>query len=307
MNPVPSIPGEPIPGETMEERSTPPVRINDVETDPSLSWESMPEGEGPVPWFTNIFRFALAGVSLFLFFFPCNVLWFFGVSRDFLVSSIVWVWGCVLLRILGIRVEYEGPGTIPEKGPFMFVSNHQSVLEVPIFVSNFHIPCFYTTKKEFGYVPFMGWLMKQTNQVLIDRGNRMRAKKSLDNAVKQLKEGRITMMMPEGTRHGHGQLGPYKKGVFHMAIEAGVPLVPMVFLNTGERWPTKSFRLRPGIARVWVGHPIDTSSWTKDTIEDHMLEVRKVIAQVLAMYRESRGYPAPLPSEWQEEERPCVK
>jgi 1-acyl-sn-glycerol-3-phosphate acyltransferase len=87
---------------------------------------------------------------------------------------------------------------------------------------------------------------------------------------------------PEGTRSMDGKLIPFKKGFVHLALATGLPIVPVVIHGAHKRWPAKTMQFYPGEVRVEVLEPISTDSWSKDTIDDHISEVRKVMASALS-------------------------
>ena len=90
------------------------------------------------------------------------------------------------------------------------------------------------------------------------------------------------MIAPEGTRSATPRLGPFKKGAFHVAMQAEVPIVPIVIRNAGELMWRGSQTLRPGTVEVGVLPPVDTSDWQRETIADHVAEVRGMFLETLA-------------------------
>ena len=91
----------------------------------------------------------------------------------------------------------------------------------------------------------------------------------------------VVALAPEGTRSRDGRLGPFKKGAFHLAMQAGVPIVPVVIHNAGDVAPKGEFVLRPATVEVDVLPPVDTSDWRSETIEEHVAEVRRMFQETL--------------------------
>jgi putative phosphoserine phosphatase/1-acylglycerol-3-phosphate O-acyltransferase len=99
-------------------------------------------------------------------------------------------------------------------------------------------------------------------------------------------EGKSVALAPEGTRTVSPNLGPFKKGAFHLAIQAGVPMVPVVIRNAGDVAPKGDFIFRPATVEVDVLPPVDTSDWTTETIDDHVRDVRNMFLKCLGQTEE---------------------
>jgi len=108
-------------------------------------------------------------------------------------------------------------------------------------------------------------------------------------AVEALKDGTSIVIAPEGTRSPTRQLGPFKKGAFHLAMQAGVPIVPIVIHNAGDVAPKGDFVFRPATVDVEVLPPVDTTDWAPETIREHVREVRNLFLRTLGQPEE----PAP--------------
>jgi len=176
-------------------------------------------------------------------------------------------------------VNVTGAQLLDPKQQYMFVSNHRSYLDAaPLFA--------YTgrrmgmvAKKELLKAPILGYGMGFVNVIAIDRSNRERAVETLRIATERLRSGISFGVCPEGTRARPGEMLPFKKGAFHMAVQAGVPIVPIALKNsdvlmgkgTGEAWP--------GIIEMVMMPPVDTSWVSND--EDLQKLVELVQAQIM--------------------------
>jgi len=127
----------------------------------------------------------------------------------------------------------------------------------------------------------MGPLFTAAGVVFVDRGNTASAIEALEPAVKALKHGRSIAIAPEGTRSPTPRLGRFKKGAFHMAMQAGVPIVPVVFRNVLDAFPKDARVVRPATIEATVLPPIDTSAWTKETLDDEIAAVRERYLEIL--------------------------
>ena len=154
------------------------------------------------------------------------------------------------------------PETIREgRQPVIFMSNHESQMDPPILVAALPVPAVYIAKKELQYVPFVGWAAWVAGVIFIDRGDRERAIRSIHDAAQQIRGGKNVVIFPEGTRSRTGQMLPFKKGGFALALEAGVPIVPMATVGGFRVLPPGSLRLRPGRYTVLLGEPVHPSDY----------------------------------------------
>ncbi len=170
------------------------------------------------------------------------------------------------LRLSGVKVNVTGRELLDPQQPYVFVANHWSYLDAaPLFA--------YTGrrmgmvgKKELLKAPILGYGMGFVNVIAIDRSNRERAVESIQEATRRLRSGISFGVCPEGTRARPGEMLPFKKGAFHMAVQAGVPVVPIALKNsdqlmgrgTGEAWPgTIEMVMLPPVETTWVSSDDD--------------------------------------------------
>lgn len=137
--------------------------------------------------------------------------------------------------------------------PAVFLGNHQTELDVLLLGAIFPPYCSVTAKKSLSRIPFLGWFMTLSGTVFIDRANRATALKAFDGAAEQMREGRQSVFIfPEGTRSYSEEpcLLPFKKGAFHLAVKAGVDIVPIVAENYSHVLNVKKLRFTGGGIRV---------------------------------------------------------
>lgn len=167
-----------------------------------------------------------------------------------------WIWAPAMLALSGVELEVDG-AEIDWSKPHIFVMNHQSALDVPAAFQALRANLRFIAKKELARVPFLGWYMTATGMIFVDREKRSAAR-SLERAGRRIREGASIIAYPEGTRSRDGYMRPFKKGVFVVALEAGVPIVPVAVHGSYDLMPSDGFRLRPGKVRLRIGEPIDT-------------------------------------------------
>lgn len=203
---------------------------------------------------------------------------FLGARRSFF--TIGPLWARQMFKVAGITLEVRGWEALPEdirtgKQPVIFMSNHESQLDPPLLINAIPIPAVYIAKKEVKYLPFVGWAALCAGVIFIDRGRKEKAIRSLHEAALTIRGGRTVVLFPEGTRSRTGALLPFKKGGFNLAMDAGVPVVPLATVGGFGTLPAGSIRMRPGRYVVSFGRPVDPAGFShRDAL---MTEVRNQI------------------------------
>lgn len=183
------------------------------------------------------------------------------------------------VRLIGVEIREVGKENLRPGQNYIFMSNHASNLDPPIEIPSIRKRCSVLVKKELFRIPILGTGMKMAQLVPVDRSNREAAIESVREGVEVLRTGLNMLIYPEGTRTPDGKLLPFKKGPFHLAMESGVPVLPLTILGTYEAWPKHRFALRAGVVTV-VYHPaIDPRNYADR--EDLMAAVRESIASAL--------------------------
>jgi len=160
--------------------------------------------------------------------------------------------------ILGIENRVTGMDNLPvgAKDPAVLLVKHQSTWETFVMPTLMPHPLAYVFKKELLQVPFFGWAMARMDMIHIDRSQRAQAfSKVVTQGQRLMSEGVWVIMFPEGTRIPRGQVGQYKTGGTRLAIEAGVPVIPIA-VTSAKCWPTKAFIKTPGVVDISIGKPI---------------------------------------------------
>jgi 1-acyl-sn-glycerol-3-phosphate acyltransferase len=184
------------------------------------------------------------------------------------------------LRAGGIRVVVEGRERVPKGTACLYMANHQSNLDPPLLAGVQPANAAMMVKESLMRIPVLGVAMRLARCVPVERSGRLEsAKQSLRAAGEVLRSGLSITIFPEGTRSEDGQLLPFKKGPFFLAMQTGVPVVPVTILGTGAMLGKGSNRLYPGIAHVHFHAPIDPRQFRS---REELLEaVRAVIASAL--------------------------
>jgi putative phosphoserine phosphatase/1-acylglycerol-3-phosphate O-acyltransferase len=188
------------------------------------------------------------------------------------------------LALAGVDVRIvRGREHLWSSRPCVFVFNHQSKLDPILMMKLLREDFTGVAKKEAANVPGFGQLFRIAGVAFVDRGNTKQAKQVLEPAIAKVRdEGLSLVVAPEGTRSPTPRLGPFKKGAFHIAMQAGVPMVGIVIRNAGEVMWRGAQTISAGTVEVVVLPPVDTSAWRADTVADHVAEVRQMFLDTLA-------------------------
>lgn len=195
-------------------------------------------------------------------------------------EGVVWVgrqWIRWVLASCGIEVRAEGLEKLDPRGPYVMMSNHQSVFDVAAIVTSWPGSFRFVAKRELTWIPFFGWALAIGGHVIIDRGRRERAVKSLERAARQVRDGTNVIIFPEGTRSPSGRLGELKSGGFHLAIQAQVPVLPISVSGSRRITPKNSLRIERGSILIRYGTPIPTQGLGVDDRQQLKDRVREAI------------------------------
>lgn len=190
------------------------------------------------------------------------------------------VWAPGVMRINGIRWDVEGGDSIDYAKPHVFVLNHQSIVDICVGFAVIPVDLRFVAKNVLKYVPFLGWYMWATGMIFVDRERSARAIASLKRAGRKIRSGASIIAFPEGTRSRDGRIRPFKKGVFRVALEAGVPIVPVALEGSRHILPAGGFQPRPGRIRVRIGEPIDTSAYSVESRDRLVRDVRDAVIEL---------------------------
>lgn len=198
-------------------------------------------------------------------------------------------WGLrVSLRLGGIHVRAEGLENIPP-GVCVFTANHVSNVDPVAAIVVIPRRVSLLAKREIYRIPIVASALRVANIVPVDRADREAAVASVDQAVQLLKQGISFLVFPEGTRSPDGRLRPFKKGTFLMAIEAGVPVVPVSLVATQKLLRKGAWAIRPGQMTVRFGPAVDASKYTVEQRGELLGRVEALVAAGLPPEQKPEG------------------
>jgi putative phosphoserine phosphatase/1-acylglycerol-3-phosphate O-acyltransferase len=203
-----------------------------------------------------------------------------GSQRDAMNFSVA-AWANVAAIAARLKVILEGEENLWSDRPAVFLFNHQSAIDILITAKIMRQDIVGVAKKEIQRQPLMGPALSYAGTVFIDREQVRDPAAALKPAVEALAEGRSVVIAPEGTRSRNGVLGKFKRGAFHMARQAGVPIVPIVIHNAVDALPNKSLVIRPAEVKVTVLKPVSTAGWTLRDVAPQSRRVRDMYLKAL--------------------------
>lgn len=191
-------------------------------------------------------------------------------------NSLISATGDLVISMAGIRLVVKGEENLWAQRPAVFMFNHQSSVDLFIAAKLIRKDMIGIAKKELQMLPIIGQLMQAAGVVFIDRKNREKALEALRPVTEKIAEGNSVVIFPEGTRSKSYRLGAFKKGGFHIAMTAGVPIVPVVVRNAHDAMPNGTNVLRATAIEVIVHKAIPTKDWKKEDLPEKIAEVRQL-------------------------------
>ena len=198
--------------------------------------------------------------------------------RSYYLRYIKQFWGKWLFWSTGLNYEIEGIENLDLSKKYIFISNHESALEIILQLSVLPYNIVFLAKKELFSIPFFGWLMYLSGMISVDRANKDKAIKSINKSIDILKNNNISILLyPEGSRTTNGELKEFKKGGFILAIESNISIVPLTILNAYNLLPSKSLIFKKGTIKMIIDQPIEMNKYTIDDKIELIGHCRNVI------------------------------
>ncbi len=204
-------------------------------------------------------------------------------ARDEIISHA----GDYMMSAAGITINVSGEANAQSPRPAVFIFNHQSELDAFILAKVLRDGFTGIIKKEVALNPLIGPLFRYLGATFIERNNTAKARSALAPVVDTLRGGMSIVISPEGTRSITPTVGPFKKGAFHIALEAGVPIIPVVIRNAGEMLWKNGGTVRSGRIDVAVLDPIDMSAYAVSDLDEVVAWAHKLFVDTLDNWPES--------------------
>ncbi|MCZ8157722.1 MAG: lysophospholipid acyltransferase family protein [Leptospira sp.] len=178
-------------------------------------------------------------------------------------------WAKGLLKIVGADIQVHGD--LQYQGPVLFVANHVGSFDIPVLISSLPKAFGFISKIEVLKIPIVGSWMKIMNCVFMDRKSRTDSTKAIEMGVKVLKEGHSLLIFPEGTRSKGGEMKAFKAGSFRLALDAGVPIIPLGITGTADVMEKNKGIMKPAKIHLTI-LPLQPYSSFKDMTSKDLAE-----------------------------------
>ena len=186
------------------------------------------------------------------------------------------IWAKCILALSNIRVTVKGISNLKPGRSYIYMANHMSNFDIPVLQAYLPVQFRWLAKAELYKIPVFGYAMKRAGYISIDRSDRKSAIESLNKAVNIIRDGVSVVIFPEGTRSSTHNIQPFKKGGFFLAVDSGVPIIPIIIRGTERIMPKKQLLIKPGNVTLEIAKPINSSDYTRKTKDDLMDKIRDI-------------------------------
>lgn len=217
-----------------------------------------------------------AGIATVVLFIPMTMAALMSSTGN-LAFSISKLWAFFLLLMTNVHPRIINRDKIKPGQSYIIVSNHQSEYDILALVTTLRTQFRWIIKQELRKIPLFGYALYVARNIFIDRSNHAQAIKTIHEGVDRLPPGVSVMFFAEGTRSPDGRIQEFKKGGFTMAVEKGLPILPVTVNGSRKVLPKKSLCFTPGPIEVVVGDPIETTGYTHEDLPELMRRTRQVI------------------------------
>jgi 1-acyl-sn-glycerol-3-phosphate acyltransferase len=210
------------------------------------------------------------------------------------------MWSRLILKTTGVRVSVEGLERITPGTTYVFVSNHQSIYDIPVVFASLPYQLRIIAKESLARFPVLGWHLRRGGHLFVDRRRPDRAG-ILKRWRALVSEGLSLVIFAEGTRSWDGRVARFKAGSFLLAIEARLPVVPLAVVGTRQVMPKGRLRTEPASVRLIVHDPIAAPAIDAPTIQDAKAladRVHDIVAESVDTLQNGRT--AAIRADWQE-------
>jgi 1-acyl-sn-glycerol-3-phosphate acyltransferase len=190
-------------------------------------------------------------------------------------------WARLNARVTPMAVEVAGRSHIDRGRSYIVVSNHRSLYDILLVYGWLGVDFRWVMKQELRRIPGLGASCARMGHIFVERSSRLAATHTLEAARERVAGGASVLFFPEGTRSPDGTLGAFKRGAFRMALDLGLPILPMTIIGTRRILPPGSRDLRPGRAKLVIHPPIETADWSPERLPELIDLARETIAAPL--------------------------
>ncbi|MBK8884069.1 MAG: 1-acyl-sn-glycerol-3-phosphate acyltransferase [Bacteroidales bacterium] len=201
--------------------------------------------------------------------------WFL-VYQAFVLTALIPIW----------KVRVDGREKAERGTTYVIIANHQSILDI-LMINRLRYRFKWISKIENTSVPVLGWYLRMAGYITVDRGNEESKAKMLEQSYNCLKQGISIMIFPEGTRSVNGEIGFYKRGAFQLAIQAGIPILPVIIDGTAGILPKHGLKFRSGYqVNIKVLDPVYPAEFVSENPDLLAIEMNRIMRSDLNKLKE---------------------
>ena len=232
--------------------------------------------------------FRLLWTNAFIFFYTLiftpavMVLTLFDTKGRLVHFRVAVPWGKGILKVCGLKVKVKGVENIDPAKPHIYMTNHQSILDIFALLASIPVDFKFIVKQELMRIPILGFNMRRAGYIGIERDDPRKAVTSMKAAAERISKGASVLIFPEGTRSIDGKLLPFKKGGFNLALKSQCDIIPVTISNSWLLAPKGSWRIKKGEFHLHFGKPIPVKAYTKRNIAELMDCVREAMSVQMA-------------------------
>ena len=189
-------------------------------------------------------------------------------------------WSSLILKTTGVRVSVTGGEKLDPRRSYVLAANHQSIYDIPILFASIPLQLRIVAKASLGSIPFLGWHLRRTGHLLVNRKNP--GPDIVEKMRRLVSEAHSLIVFPEGTRSVDGRVGRFKKGPFVVAIDAGLPVVPVSVIGSRHVMTKGRLMVRPGLVQVTIHEPVPTVGVARQEVVAFAERVRGAVADGVA-------------------------
>jgi 1-acyl-sn-glycerol-3-phosphate acyltransferase len=226
----------------------------------------------------SIFKLILLLLWSFICIVVATVVYLFSFNKRATVLLAKYLWSRPLLILIGARVRVRGEENIEKGKNYLIMSNHCSYADIPTLFRAMPLLLNFIGKAELRKVPFLGFYMKMSGMIFINRSNPRKSYESIASAAALIKDGKNVVIFPEGTTSEDGEIMPFKRGGLELANAAESTILPVHITGTCRIWPsTNNFKMRNGRIEVKIGEPIPHEYYRDKASKEFLKELRQTI------------------------------
>ncbi len=196
-------------------------------------------------------------------------------------------WGKQMVKIAGVEIEVEGQENIAPNETYVYIANHTSLFDIPVILNAIPDYIHFMYKIELEKTPILGYGLKNSPFIPIQRDNPKDAMNSINQAAEAINKTGSVILFPEGKRSKNGDVGTFRRGAFLLASKTKKKIIPIAICGNEKILPTKTFKINPGKVKVVIGEPIDHISENTIEMKKELKEINNLIAQIVKKFKKN--------------------